>query len=36
MSFAEGWASPAFARLREAHLARDVRGTICEACVAYS
>jgi MoaA/NifB/PqqE/SkfB family radical SAM enzyme len=34
--FLDGWRSAAFAHLREAHLARDVRGTICEACVAYS
>jgi len=34
--FLEGWRSPAFAALREAHLARDVRGTICETCVAYT
>ena len=36
MSFMDGWWSPAFTRLREAHLRRDVKGTICEACVAYS
>jgi MoaA/NifB/PqqE/SkfB family radical SAM enzyme len=36
VSFVEGWTSPAFTRLREAHLRRDVGGTICEACVAYS
>jgi MoaA/NifB/PqqE/SkfB family radical SAM enzyme len=36
VSFSEGWNSEAFARLREAHLRRDVSGTICEACVAYS
>ena len=36
VAFLDGWRSPAFTRLREAHLARDVRGTICEACVAYS
>ena len=33
--FLEGWNSPAFVKLREAHLRRDVRGTICESCVAY-
>jgi MoaA/NifB/PqqE/SkfB family radical SAM enzyme len=35
VSFAEGWNSEAFRKLRTAHLARDVRGTICEDCVAY-
>jgi MoaA/NifB/PqqE/SkfB family radical SAM enzyme len=34
--FVEGWTSPAFTKLREAHLRRDVSGTICEACVAYT
>ena len=34
--FIEGWTSEAFRELREAHLRRDVRGTICEACVAYA
>jgi MoaA/NifB/PqqE/SkfB family radical SAM enzyme len=33
--FIEGWNSVAFETLREAHLRRDVTGTICEACVAY-
>ena len=33
--FMDGWNSPAFTKLREAHLERDVRGTICESCVAY-
>jgi MoaA/NifB/PqqE/SkfB family radical SAM enzyme len=33
--FLEAWHSPAFVRLREAHLRRDVRGTVCEKCVAY-
>lgn len=33
--FMEGWNSPRFALLREAHLAKDVTGTICEDCVAY-
>jgi MoaA/NifB/PqqE/SkfB family radical SAM enzyme len=36
VSFMEGWNSPAFVKLREAHLKRDVRGTICESCVAYN
>jgi MoaA/NifB/PqqE/SkfB family radical SAM enzyme len=34
-SFMQGWNSPAFTRLRAAHLKKDVRGTICESCVAY-
>lgn len=33
--FMQGWNSPAFQLLRDAHLKRDVRGTICESCVAY-
>lgn len=36
LSFPEAWNSPAFVRLREAHLCRDVRGTVCENCIAYS
>lgn len=35
MSFMDGWHSPMFQRLREAHLRRDVTGTPCEGCVAY-
>ena len=35
VSFMDGWNSDAFVKLREAHLARDVTGTICESCVAY-
>ncbi len=35
-SFMEGWNSPEFVRLREAHLRKDVSGTVCEACIAYS
>ena len=34
-SFMEAWHSQAFLRLREAHLRRDVRGSVCEECVAY-
>ena len=34
-SFMAAWHSPAFVRLREAHLRKDVRGTVCEKCVAY-
>jgi MoaA/NifB/PqqE/SkfB family radical SAM enzyme len=33
--FMEGWNSVAFQELREAHLRKDVTGTICESCVAY-
>jgi radical SAM protein with 4Fe4S-binding SPASM domain len=35
-SFMEAWNSTEFVKLREAHLRRDVRGTICENCIAYS
>jgi hypothetical protein len=31
--FLEAWNSEPFQRLRAAHLARDVRGTVCEACI---
>ena len=34
--FMQGWNSPMFMALREAHLRKDVKGTICESCVAYS
>jgi radical SAM protein with 4Fe4S-binding SPASM domain len=34
-SFMEAWNSEPFVKLREAHLKRDVRGTVCEKCVAY-
>ncbi len=33
--FMDGWNSASFQGLREAHLKRDVKGTICESCVAY-
>ena len=33
--FMEGWNSETFVKLREAHLRKDVKGTICESCVAY-
>ena len=33
--FMTGWNSPAFVKLRAAHLRKDVKGTICESCVAY-
>lgn len=29
------WHSPAFQRLRDAHLKRDVSGTACSSCIAY-
>lgn len=35
-SFMEAWHSESFVKLREAHLKRDVRGTVCEKCIAYS
>ena len=35
-SFMGGWNSKEFVRLREAHLKKDVRGTVCENCIAYS
>ncbi|MBR0568019.1 radical SAM protein [Azoarcus sp. L1K30] len=34
-SFMDAWNAPEFVRLREAHLKRDVRGTVCESCIAY-
>ncbi len=34
-AFMEAWTSKGFVALREAHLRRDVKGTVCEACVAY-
>ena len=33
--FMQGWTSAAFQALRQAHLKRDVAGTICARCVAY-
>ena len=35
-SFMDAWNAPAFIKLREAHLKKDVTGTVCERCVAYS
>jgi MoaA/NifB/PqqE/SkfB family radical SAM enzyme len=35
VSFMDAWHSAAFTGLREAHLRKDVRGTVCEQCVAY-
>jgi MoaA/NifB/PqqE/SkfB family radical SAM enzyme len=34
-SFMDAWNSQAFVKLRAAHLKRDVRGTVCENCLAY-
>ena len=34
-SFMEAWNSTAFSNLRAAHLRKDVRGTVCENCLAY-
>ncbi len=34
-SFMQAWNSARFVALREAHLKRDVRGTVCEKCIAY-
>lgn len=34
-SFMEAWNSPEFVAIREAHLKKDVTGTVCEECVAY-
>jgi MoaA/NifB/PqqE/SkfB family radical SAM enzyme len=35
-SFMEAWNSREFVALRDAHLRKDVRGTVCEACIAYA
>ena len=34
-SFMEGWNTPEFVAVREAHLKKDVTGTVCAECVAY-
>jgi hypothetical protein len=31
----DAWNSDSFTKLRAAHLKRDVRGTVCENCIAY-
>ena len=36
VSFMDAWNSQEFKKLRAAHLRGDVKGTVCEACVAYS
>lgn len=33
--FMQAWNSPKYQALRGAHLKKDVRGTVCESCVAY-
>jgi len=35
VSCMEAWNSASFVKLRSAHLNRDVRGTVCESCIAY-
>jgi len=35
-SFEDGWVSKKFQELRDANLKKDVRGTACEKCIAYS
>jgi MoaA/NifB/PqqE/SkfB family radical SAM enzyme len=35
VSFMDAWNSSAFVSLRAAHLKKDVRGTVCENCIAY-
>lgn len=35
LSFMEAWHSQPFVALRAAHLKKDVRGTVCEQCIAY-
>jgi len=34
--FMEAWNSEVFVKLRAAHLKKDVRGTVCEQCIAYA
>jgi hypothetical protein len=34
-SFADAWNSAEFQALRSAHLRKDVKGTVCEGCMAY-
>jgi len=35
VSFEEGWNSLSYQQLRKAHIAKDLRGTPCETCLAY-
>jgi hypothetical protein len=34
--FMQGWNSDKFKELRKAHLNKDIKGTICEGCIAYN
>ncbi|MBI4374970.1 MAG: radical SAM protein [Elusimicrobia bacterium] len=34
-SFMDAWNSEAFVKLRQAHLRKDVSGTVCQQCIAY-
>lgn len=36
VSFMDAWNSEPFVRLRQAHLDKNVKGTVCENCIAYS
>ena len=36
MSFMDAWHSEPFQKLREAHIKKDVTGTVCEKCLAYA
>jgi hypothetical protein len=35
VSFMDAWNSESFVSLREAHLKKDVTGTVCQKCLAY-
>ncbi|OGS01073.1 MAG: hypothetical protein A2V88_15940 [Elusimicrobia bacterium RBG_16_66_12] len=35
LSFMDAWNSESFVKLRAAHLKKDVKGTVCENCLAY-
>jgi MoaA/NifB/PqqE/SkfB family radical SAM enzyme len=35
VSFMDAWNSEPFVRLRQAHLTKNVKGTVCENCIAY-
>ena len=32
----QAWNSPEIVALRQGHLRKDVRGTVCESCIAYA
>ena len=36
VTFMDGWRAPVFQELRRVHLRKDVRGTVCERCIAYA